>query len=115
MSVDVGDGLAEVSVGLDRQDWTEDFLLKHLHFVRRVKHQRRRDFAYFAITKVFSGRVELDQPRALATRVGEIAVQAVEVAAIDDRGEIRIVLEGRIHLADATSGLGDECIQRLLG
>ncbi|MNE10509.1 hypothetical protein D3C80_1032260 [compost metagenome] len=65
--------------------------------------------------EILASRVQFNQLDTGRTRFGQVALQALIVARIDDRGVVRVVLQGREQLGDRGLGDGNELGQFFLG
>ncbi|MCY1424954.1 hypothetical protein D9M71_407270 [compost metagenome] len=115
MAIDVGDHFLNVAVRLDRQQRTEELVLHDLELVARVIEQGRHDLVMGLACEILAGRVHFDQLDSRLARFGQVALQALKMARIDDRGVVRVVLEGREQLGNRGFSNGDEFRQFFFG
>ena len=114
--VDVGDGLGKVPIAANRQQGAENFLVENLAVLGGVDDQRRRNFVRAALLrKILAARIDRQRLAAFRFKIGQIAVQALVVALVDDRGVLRIVQQRGVHLGGYTLQGVDHLRQALLG
>ena len=106
--VDVGEGLVQALVGHDRQQRAEDLFLHQLHFVADVEHQAVRQ-----APALVTGE-QRHQLRALGLGIGDVALEAAELALVDDGGVVRVVFQLGVEALHGGTVGGDEAFQAIL-
>ncbi|MCY1281471.1 hypothetical protein D9M70_302810 [compost metagenome] len=89
--VDIGEGIFQLAVGDDRQQGAEDLLLHQFHLVRGAQHQGMGQAPALGFGE------QRQQACALGLGVGQVAVQAAQLALVDDGGVVGVVLELRVE------------------
>ena len=114
--VDVGDGLGKVPIGANRQQRAEDFLVEDLAVLGGIDDQRRRNFVRaLLLREILAARIDRQRPAAFRLEIGQIAVQPLVVALVDDRGVLGIGQQRGVHLGGYALQGVDDFLKAFLG